>query len=187
MAAISGIDCKAREVVTPTPECVEFDQDAGAESIIQDYVAREVIHVSTGSPSYAPATDVVNRPPKDHFISQDEYYSAFFHELAHSTGHNKRLFRFDAAQVCYESKEEYSKEELVADITAALLCHGCGVNSQASIKNSAAYLQGWSKFIQDSAQAFTAAVSQSYKALDLIFDHGPHKGVGQLSLFGVYA
>lgn len=164
---VEGIDLK----LVP-PERIDFDQHTGAEAIIHGYVTRESIHVSTGSPSYAPATDVVNMPPMGHFISQDEYYSAFFHELAHSTGHNRRLSRFDVDQVRYESKEEYSKEELVAEITAALLCHGCGVDSHASIKNSGAYLQGWSKFIQGSAQAFTSAVSQSYKARDLILDHG---------------
>ena len=51
------------------------------------------------------------------------------------------------------SSEEYSKEELVAEITAAMLCHGCGVDSQSSIKNSAAYIQGWSRFIKEEAEA----------------------------------
>jgi len=68
----------------------------------------------------------------------------------------------------FESKEDYSKEELVAEITSAMLCHSCGVDSQASIKNSAAYLQGWSRFIQDKADAFLTAVNQAYKAREFI-------------------
>tara|TARA_R110002110_G_scaffold415854_1_gene658268 strand:- start:4704 stop:4943 length:240 start_codon:yes stop_codon:yes gene_type:complete len=68
----------------------------------------------------------------------------------------------------FESKEDYSKEELVAEITAAMLCHGCGVDSQASVKNSAAYLQGWSRFIQNKTDAFLTAVNQAYKAREFI-------------------
>ncbi|PCJ43368.1 MAG: hypothetical protein COA71_00400 [SAR86 cluster bacterium] len=152
------------------PENLDFDQDKQSEIIINDYLEREAVRLATGNPSYAPTTDVVRMLPKEQFISQDEYYSAFFHELAHSTGHNKRLARFETEQVRYESKEDYSKEELVAEITAALICHVCGVDSQASIKNSAAYLQGWSSFIKESGSAFITAVGQAYKAKDLILD-----------------
>lgn len=56
----------------------------------------------------------------------------------------------------------------MAEISSAILCHGCGVDSQASIKNSAAYLQGWSRFIKDEAEAFVWAVNQAYKARSFI-------------------
>tara|TARA_R110002110_G_scaffold414951_1_gene646721 strand:+ start:7768 stop:8742 length:975 start_codon:yes stop_codon:yes gene_type:complete len=162
---VEGID-----LTLSHPGHLDFDQDKHSEIIINDYLEREAIRLATGNPSYAPTTDVVRMLPKEQFMSQDGYYSAFFHELAHSTGHNKRLARFDTEQVRFESKEDYSKEELVAEITAALICHVCGVDSQASIKNSAAYLQGWSTFIKESSSAFITAVGQAYKAKDLILD-----------------
>ena len=71
----------------------------------------------------------------------------------------------------YESKEDFSIEECCAEVTAAAVCNHCGVDSQASIKNSAAYLQGWSKFISDNAQAFVTAVNQAYKARDFILNN----------------
>jgi antirestriction protein ArdC len=37
----------------------------------------------------------------------------------------------------------------VAEITAAMLCHSCGVDSQSSVKNRAAYIQGWSRYITE--------------------------------------
>jgi antirestriction protein ArdC len=80
------------------------------------------------------------------------------------------LCRFGTDVGRFESKEEYSKEELVAEITAAMLCHGCGVDSQSSIKNSAAYIQGWSRFIKQEAEAFLAAVNQAYKARAFILE-----------------
>jgi antirestriction protein ArdC len=103
-------------------------------------------------------------PGVDEVVSTDEFYSTYFHELAHSTGHPARLCRFGAEVANFESKEDYSKEELVAEITAAMLCHECGVDSQASIRNSAAYLQGWSRFIRDQESAFLSAINQAYKA-----------------------
>lgn len=42
-------------------------------------------------------------------------------------------------------------------------CHGCGVDSQASIQNSAAYIQRWSGFIASKADPFLSAVNQAYK------------------------
>ncbi len=53
-------------------------------------------------------------------------------------------------------------------MTAALLCHDSGVDSQASIKNSAAYLQGWCRFINEEGDAFLSAVNQAFKAREFI-------------------
>ncbi|MAT94137.1 MAG: hypothetical protein CME59_16270 [Halioglobus sp.] len=137
---------------------------SGAEHIATRYLAREQISVSHGAPAYAPALDRVYMPSVEEVVSTDEFYSTYFHELAHSTGHPHRLCRFAADAGRFESKDEYSREELVAEITAAMLCHDCEVDSQASIQNSAAYLQGWSRFIHAEAEAFLGAVNQAYKA-----------------------
>lgn len=139
-----------------------LDQDA--EVVANTYLEREGLTVSHGSPAYVPAFDAVKMPALNEVTSTDEYYSTYFHELAHSTGHPKRLCRFGMDATKFESREEYSKEELVAEITAAMLCHGCGVDSQSSIKNSAAYIQGWSRFIKEEAEAFLGAVNHAYKA-----------------------
>lgn len=135
-----------------------------AQALAATYLAREHIRVSHGAPAYVPALDVVRMPSVEEVTSIDEYYSTYFHELAHSTGHPRRLCRFGVDAQHFESKEAYSTEELVAEITAAMLCHGCGVDSQASIQNSAAYLQGWSAFIANKGDAFLSAVNQAYKA-----------------------
>lgn len=157
---VTGIDLEAAE----TQRFAHIEADQHAEQVMNDYLKRECIHVTVGKPAYVPAIDTIRMPQRNQFVSQDELYSTAFHELAHSTGHASRLARFKEDQTTLESREEYSKEELVAEITSALLCHGCGVDSEASIKNSAAYLQGWSRFISDEAEAFVWAVGQAYKA-----------------------
>lgn len=157
---VTGID-----VDTVTIEhCGEIPLDDNAQQIMDDYLKRECIPVTVGNPAYVPAIDTIKMPDRSMFVSQDEFYSTAFHEIAHSTGHSSRLARFSDGQTKLESREEYSKEELVAEFSSALLCHGCGVDSEASIKNSAAYLQGWSRFIKDEAETFVWAINQAYKA-----------------------
>jgi antirestriction protein ArdC len=134
------------------------------------YLERENLRVSQGRPAYIPSLDRVRMPGVDEVDSTDEFYSTYFHELAHSTGHPQRLCRFGVDAGRFESKEDYSREELVAEITAAMLCHGCGVDSQSSIKNSAAYIQGWTRFIAEKGDAFLSAVNQAYKARAFILE-----------------
>lgn len=157
---VAGVDLE--EVNTVQGEGIATDENA--EQVINNYLTRECIPVTLGRPAYVPAIDTIRMPDKETFVSMDEMYSTTFHEIGHSTGHISRLTRFTDAQAKLESREDYSKEELVAEIFSALMCHSTGVDSEASIKNSAAYLQGWSRFIKDEAEAFIWAVNQAYKA-----------------------
>jgi antirestriction protein ArdC len=91
---------------------VNLDQDA--ESVAAAYVARQSIRLGHGHPAYVPSLDPVRMPKACEVVSMDEYYSTYFHELAHSTGHPKRLCRFGFDAGRFERQEEYSKEELVA-------------------------------------------------------------------------
>lgn len=157
---VSGIDLSDVMADSVSPA----GPDADAQGILAAYLDREQIRVSHGMPAYLPSLDVIRMPAVDEIATTDEYYSTVFHELAHSTGHPNRLCRFGVDAARKDNQEDYSREELVAEITSALLCHGCGVDSQASIKNSAAYLQGWSRFIARAGDAFLSAVNQAYKA-----------------------
>ena len=157
---VSGIEAD-RITIEPVGQA-SVEQDAEAVAIA--YLVREQVRVRHGRPAYVPSLDVVTMPSVDEVVSTDEFYSIYFHELAHSTGHPRRLCRFGVDARGFESKDAYSQEELVAEITAAMLCHDCGIDSQASIRNSAAYLQGWSRFIRDEKSAFLGAINQAYKA-----------------------
>lgn len=156
----------------PSEHCGEIIVDRSAELLVNNYLKHECISVTVGSPAYVPSIDVIRMPEKSAFTSADEWFSTVYHECAHSTGHPQRLGRFADTQTKLESKEEYSKEELVAEITSAMLCHESGVSSDASIKNSAAYLQGWSRFIADEAESFVWAIGKAYKARQFILDAG---------------
>ena len=88
-----------------------------AQEVIYDYLSREGVkltHSEGDRAFYRPATDEVVLPIRKQFVSTAEYYSTAFHEITHSTGHEKRLNRLNHA--AFFGTEDYSKEELVAEI-----------------------------------------------------------------------
>ena len=61
-----------------------------------------------------------------------------FHELSHSTGGEKFLNRFQADK----SKTAYAREELVAEVSAAMCCHRYGIPKTLK-EDSIPYVQNW--------------------------------------------
>jgi antirestriction protein ArdC len=116
---------------------------------------------------YSPARDVVGMPARELFRSSEEYYATVFHELAHSTGHETRLRRQNFHSPVSFSSESYSKEELIAEMTAAMLC-GIAAIEQKTLENSAAYLQTWIERLKSDSRLIVSASSQAQKAADFI-------------------
>ena len=114
-----------------------------------------------------PMQDVVRMPAKDTFKSSESLYSVLFHELAHSTGHETRLNRLAVGKATVFGSEEYSKEELVAEMGAAFLCGHCGILNGTET-NSAAYLQSWLNALKADPSMLVKAGSQAQKAFDYI-------------------
>lgn len=150
--------------------CVACPQEE-AENVIVDYVGRSGLtfrHEEGDRAYYTPSTDTVTLPIMDQFESVAEYYSTAFHELTHSTGHASRLNRLSKV-VCFGS-EEYSKEELVAEIGAATLVSRTGFETESSFKNSAAYIQSWLKALNSDKRMIVSAAGKAEKAVKLIMD-----------------
>jgi len=136
-----------------------------AEKIIEGYLLASGVHFAevTGDRAfYSPMLDTVNVPKMEQFAEQAEYYSTVFHELGHSTGHPTRENRFESGASF--GNEPYAKEELVAEFTAAILCNYTEVGNDKSVKNSAAYIQNWSKAIKNDPKMFTVACYAADKA-----------------------
>jgi antirestriction protein ArdC len=116
---------------------------------------------------YRPSTDLINMPRKESFESAEEYYSTEFHELGHWTGHESRLDRSGIAQPSFFGSHEYSREELVAEMTAAFLCGICGIAPKV-INNSAAYIKNWMSKLSGDKMLVVQAAAQAQKAADYI-------------------
>jgi len=141
-----------------------------ADVVIADYVEREGItfkEVYEDKAFYRPSADYVQVPCKDQFNGNaNEYYATAFHELVHSTGHPKRLNRI--TQVAAFGDEEYSKEELVAEIGSAGIMNYLGLETGKTFKNSAAYIQSWIKALKNDTHMIVNASSKADKAMNLI-------------------
>ena len=123
---------------------------------------------------YSPSNDVVGMPARGLFHSSEEYYATEFHELAHSTGHAKRLHRENFDNPVSFGSESYSKEELIAEMTSAMLCGIAGIE-QRILENSAAYLKTWITRLKSDSRLLVSAASQAQRAADFIQGKAPHQ------------
>lgn len=146
-----------------------------ADEIIKAYLDREKslkFSEVEGSASayYSPLEDRVVVPAITQFEYVEEFYSTTFHELTHSTMHPNRCNRKEERKgknVAFGS-EEYSKEELVAEIGASSLVNICGLETEKSFKNSTAYIQSWLKALKNDTNLIVSACARAEKAVDYI-------------------
>ena len=158
----------------PTPDLPTFAHDpiAEAERIVAGMPKPPTItHENEQRACYWMHKDLVNIPPLARFEKAEEYYSTLFHELTHSTRHPSRLDRRnpdieDDGPHGFGSKN-YGREELVAEMGSAFLCGMAGI-VDATIDNSAAYLDGWRKAIKEDKRLVVTAAQQAQKAVDVI-------------------
>ena len=151
------------------PEAAE--PDAAAEAIIAAYCSKSGVqlnHQEGDRAYYTPSTDSITLPARQQFKETAEYYSTVFHELTHSTGHKSRLDRL--SKIAAFGSEEYSKEELVAEIGAATLNNVCGLETADSFRNSAAYVQNWLAALKNDKKLIVSASGKAEKAVSLVLD-----------------
>ena len=116
---------------------------------------------------YRPANDTVGIPSRQAFGFAEEYYSTLFHELTHSTGHPSRIGREGIEKLNTFGSESCSKEELIAEMGAALLAGIAGIERK-TLANSAAYLKSWIDVLKSDSRMVVFAASQAQKAADYI-------------------
>jgi antirestriction protein ArdC len=152
----------------PEREVRHVELIAESEKLITEYFGREnaptLQHANIGRSYYSPIYDIVNVPPQGNFASDPEYYSTLFHEMVHSTGHPSRLARLTPAHF---ADEPYSKEELIAELGACMLCALVGI-AERTIDNSASYIDSWIQALKGDSTLVISAASQSEKAVDYI-------------------
>src|ERR1700680_2767741 len=146
-----------------SPRTASIDE---CEAIVAAMPNRPAI-TRDGRAWYRPSTDTVGIPSRSAFNSAEEYYSTLFHELTHSTGHTSRIGREGIEQLNTFGSDSYSKEELVAEIGASMLCGVTGI-VPATLSNSAAYLNSWIDRLRGDSQLIVSAASQAQKAADYV-------------------
>jgi antirestriction protein ArdC len=137
-----------------------------ADRFFASHGAPKLFHAGS-QPYYSPADDTICMPHPSSFGSAHGYYSTLFHESAHSTGHPSRLSRFEVGKGRTD-KQEYSKEELVAEFTAAFLSAESGITNEALHANQAAYIQAWAHAIKNDRTLVLSAAQRAQHACDFI-------------------
>ena len=103
--------------------------------------------------------------PAGSFEAPERYYSTLFHELTHSTGHAGRLNRATLVDALRFGDTHYSKEELVAEMGAAVLCGVAGIENRTT-DTSAGYIHGWLEKLRHDPRRLVQAASQAQRAAD---------------------
>jgi len=147
------------------PEGCTFNPIARCEAMVSNYNKAPTIQHVEQRAWYNPTMDLVNMPKPDTFCTPEAYYSTMFHELTHSTGHKSRLDR-DGIKSSGFGTELYSKEELVAEMGAAMLCGICGIDNAAVIENAASYVAHWRSKLADDPKLLVCAAANAQKAAD---------------------
>lgn len=146
----------------------DVELNVTAEEVAQGYIDREGITYEMGGNSayYRPSEDKVVTPKPEQFKSAEEYYCTLFHELTHSTGHEKRLNRI-TKNAAFGS-EDYSTEELVAEIGSASILATLGMENHKTLKNSAAYIQNWLMALRNDKKMVVVAAGRAEKAIKMV-------------------
>lgn len=140
-----------------------------AEKVMNDYISREGItleHVFGNDAYYSPIRDYIRLPELQQFSDVSEYYSTAYHECVHSTGHKSRLDRLD--KTARFGNEEYSKEELTAEIGSSAIMNYLGLETKHSFRNSVGYIQNWCSVLRSDPKFIVSASSKADKAVKYI-------------------
>ena len=144
----------------PEPERME-----NCEKAFAAYHRRETLETqwSGERACYSPSLDIVTMPERKKFHSAHALYSTWAHELAHSTGHSKRLKRDLTGMY---GLDKYAKEELIAELAAYLISDELQINSDE--KNHANYLQSWIKCLRKDPSILKDSLRQANAAKNYI-------------------
>ena len=143
------------------------------DKIITDYITREhlnFIECKSNKAYYSPSADIVKVPLKEQYNLINEYYSTTYHELIHSTGHKNRLNRLHTGAIAAFGSEDYSKEELVAEIGSATIMNMLGIETTKTFRNSTAYIQSWLQVLRNDNKFIISASSKAEKAVNYIMN-----------------
>ena len=123
---------------------------------------------SSAQAYYRPSTDTINMPELDSFKTEDHYLATYLHEAMHSTGHSSRLDRGVDTKVAAFGSQDYSREELVAELGASFAAGMLGTDVPAVNANRDAYIKGWLRALKDDPKAVIWASGRAAKAADMV-------------------
>lgn len=146
-----------------------------AENVLFNYWKRERItveHICGNDAYYSLNKDAIRLPLRQQFLDVNEYYATAFHESIHSTMKETRCNRTEErkGKLVTFGSDEYSKEELVAEIGSANLMNILGIETPKTFRNSSAYIQNWISIFKNDVRFIISASSKAEKATKYILN-----------------
>lgn len=112
----------------------------------------------------------ISNTPEDVFKDGMEFYGTTIHEMAHSTGHESRLGRDGIVKIDQFGSDQYAKEELIAELTSALIGNAMGFDSRIR-ENNIAYLQNWIGSLKKDPKFLKSVMSDVNKSSKMVLEH----------------
>ena len=109
----------------------------------------------------------IHEDPKEVYKDGMEYYSSLVHEMAHSTGIDSRLSRDMEGRF---GDKKYAKEELVAELSAAMVGNSMGFDKRI-LDNNAKYVDSWIDTLKQEPKFIISVMADVSKASGMILDH----------------
>lgn len=142
----------------------------------QEWICRVQTSKLVDGAFYSPSRDLVVVPMKEQFnigknaeeIFKDgmEYYSSALHEMTHSTGTANRLNREKGAKF---GDAKYAKEEMVAELTAAMVGNALGFDKRI-LDNNLCYVDGWINAMRQEPKFIVSVMADVNKAAKMILE-----------------
>jgi len=139
------------------------------ENIIAQMPLCPIIQQKEMAGWYDVTTDIINMPKRKSFESSELFYSTLFHEIVHSTGHEKRLNRKELVARTVFGSPTYSLEELCAEIGACYLKSIAGIEDK-DFEESIGYINGWLTQLKKDKRFIFIASGNAQKAVDYILN-----------------
>ena len=157
------------EMYRPKP-VVEAEEPEGREARLDGFfVSIEAQLRHHGSEAYyEPSIDRITMPPDGLFDCYDHYYATLAHELSHWTGHGSRLARDLKNRF---GSEAYAAEELVAELSAAILGAERGL-PVAHLDSHASYIAHWLELLKSDDRAILTAAAKAEEASAFLLARG---------------
>lgn len=166
ISQVEGVEPLTEEQLNDKVEPIE-----AGDKIITEYIKREhlkFVECKSNQAYYSPSNDTVVVPLKEQCQLINEWYSIAFHEISHSSGYKSRLNRIQTGAISAFGSQDYSKEELVAELSSATLMSVAGLETPKTFRNSTAYIQNWLQVLRNDNKFIVSASSKAEKAVNYI-------------------
>ena len=114
---------------------------------------------------YSKTGDFIVMPDRESFDNLNFYYSTFYHEIVHWSGHPSRLSREFGMRF---GDQNYAFEELIAEIGSAFLGSATGIPFENM--RHPEYVGSWLQILSKDTRAIFTAAAKAQVAADFVLD-----------------